>query len=230
MLDYRHGFSAPPADSAWKPYDPDRPPSNPSPMDDEFDKGYLDLSKWTVHEDTGGNYAITFANSLCNIALTTTSSTTYRYACLRQSPPNGPYRFRAKFFIPPCDAFIATHLSPIMVSTGKVVFNCYMRHTGQQYVFSTYTGRFTNGTYNSNDRICANGVSNIVYQEMEYDGTNVIFRFSFDGTFFIEMWREAAATHLGGAPTGILVGMHPYNNVNGLFKPFVSIDWFRRVA
>lgn len=224
--------SADPLPLAWpiSANDPDRPPDVKTPWDDEFDGPLLD-SKWTIFQDASGNYTISFSKSLCNIAVTTAASSTNRYVVLRQDAPAGNWRVRAKFLMAPGYDFSGSHLTPIVISSGKWVLNGVFHHSVAGHRLVCGTGRFTNSTYaGSGDAQFQFIGSNAYYQELEYDGTNVIFRISIDGIFFTEFYREATATFLAAAPTGIMVGLHPYNNVNNVYKPSVAIDWFRRMA
>lgn len=206
---------------------PDRPPTTPNAMDDEFDGVSLD-AKWTVYNPASITAPTTaFGSSWFTTIFPVVQVRGYGYT---QPAPAGNWRVRAKLaFDGVTGPYFSIGLGARRAVSGKAYVGGAMFHTTQPML--AIIVRYTEpNTYNSEfDGYQTKTM--VFYLEMEYDGTNLIWRYSTTGSYYSEFYREAVATHLGGAASDIGILAHPWNNSSSSDDHMVmSVDWFRRVA
>lgn len=201
---------------------PDLHPSNPDPINDEFEGSVFD-PKWTLL-NTG-----TTAVSKGSAVLTSTFGSVDHIYVAEQSI-SGTFTIRAKLQMSTgnshdgrCGVYVG-----LGGTSGKAyAFGLYA--SGLDYYVNRYTGvnTFTSTFIGISSLQSLLGVTGSwLYMEVQYDGTNVIFRLSLsgvDGTF-IQIGSEAASSFLGSAPVAVGV----FADSNGTFGPGV-FDWFRRM-
>lgn len=202
---------------------PDTHPATANAQDDEFEGTSLD-SKWTWRNQ-GSATAVPENGAL--ILTAPTGATNMR--CVEQTV-SGNFKVRAKMALNASGQYPNAGLFVLRTANGKA-----MRIGVTMDSASTYNGPMVNkmdavGTFNSTPYSLVVPITHNDawrYVEIEYDGTNVIFRDSRNGVSFITRFSESAATYLGGAPDR--VGL--YSDANGSGAAAIGIfDFFRRIS
>jgi hypothetical protein len=209
----------------WSRGPVDTPPAVANPMDDEFEGDSLD-NKWTVWNQTTGQL-VRLASSHLNLYSPYTLQR--RVFAVIQPAPSGTWCFRFKSML---DAATWNYMS-----TGPIV----RRVTGHDYSVEAFLGyyggqqgsfysmRLDGVTYRDSETDLYN-FQFPCYQEVEYDGTNIIFRCSGVGDFYSEVTRFNAASDIGGAPEWVGMNIQAWGDGNSLWHGSASFDWFRRQA
>lgn len=222
--------------STWKEVDdqpswsinPDKPPTSANAMDDEFNDASID-GKWTSYTDAGGNASYTELNNLLTLQYTSSASNTSRLISKLQTVPGGNWKFRTKMYIEGVSAtYIGGGLVVRNTSNNKTLMVNFMKHASYGDGFTGIILRM-NGTTFSSETDLANLFSHIIYLEVEYDGTNIIFRSSASGMVYTTLHSETVANFLGTTPEFVGIGIHPWNTTSGIVMPTFSYDWFRRI-
>lgn len=206
---------------------PDRSPSSPNAMDDEFEGTTLD-AKWTIYSDEPTNRSVTVDGGQLNLEYTSNAANSRRFVSVLQNVPSGTWKFRTKMNI---EGTLWTYIGGTVIvrkaSSDKSHLFGLMKHGSWGDGLSAFYSRLTASTMNSEVDLL-NYFTQTLYMEVEYDGTNLIYRVSTTGVKYQTVFTEAVATHLGGAPEQIGLNLHPYNAA-GYANPMVSFEWFRRV-
>lgn len=206
----------------------DIPPSYPSLMDDEFDGTALD-SKWTILSKLS-NETVTVENGSLILEVPT-GSTKHRRLAVVQSTPSGTWKVRAKCA---SEGLSWNYFGIFLLArrtTGGIDKNVYcglMAHSSFGF-WTGYAGTMNTETLVSEVDLC-NYAGSEFYLELEYDGTNLIWRISTTGVRFRHMWTQALTTFLGGAPDQVGIMIHPYDNTGSGWSGLGTFDWFRRIS
>jgi hypothetical protein len=202
-------------------------PSNPTPWDDEFDGNTLN-PKWTIWNQQAGQ-TITVANS--HITFVTPANYQARIFSIIQPAPSGNWKFRAKMAF---DCSTWNFLSVGLI--GRRITGSDRSKYGGSMFHSTYGAQcfysmnIAGTSYNSDDHGGYRHESAIFYLEMEYEGTNIIWRMSQSGSYYFQAYSYPISSWINGAPEWVGINCHPYcetNNAN--WGGTVSVDWFRKV-
>jgi hypothetical protein len=203
---------------------PDTHPSSPDAMDDEFEAGALDAI-WSWRNQ--GTSTVAFSQGAIRLSPQLVAGLNNR--CLEQPLPGGNWRFRAKLsgvWGAVAGSYGGLHLTE-SVSGKQVMFffqNSLFR-VGNANSVTSYNGDVATGYTTAID----GGFEDWIYFEIEYDGTNLIFRFSnsgLDGTFR-QLYSTTPGAFLGAVPTH--VGFHASPNSTTI-AIVLALDWFRRMA
>jgi len=219
------------ADHVGEPYpseSPDAPADSPNAMDDEFVGGSLD-AKWTTHLHASATATV----SASHLGLWAPYNVQTRNIYVTQPAPSGTWRVRAKLSID--GTFWNHHLVGLIAQRGSG--DSTKTVTAQFGYWSSQQGTLLGCRYTKADASQIDYEGDLYntqfpfYAELEYDGTNVIFRSSVSGAFYGQIWKETVATHLGGAPeqVGIMFVHYPTDNSTNC-EPYATADWFRRMA
>ncbi|MCX6057731.1 MAG: hypothetical protein NTW69_06240 [Chloroflexi bacterium] len=204
----------------WVLRHPDNPPTNPSVWDDEFNGNALH-PKWTtvgagtpIHTVSNGSYRITEGalNGVVKGIEQPISGNRWKIRTLAHFNSCG-VNFDSVGFIVRCS------------TTTRVDHYSMMHHSSWGYFAPIH---FHGPSYISwTVEVGLNQwyMKNKFYLELEYDGTNFIFKHSADGFNFYSISSTAQATYLAGVPTHFGVGS--WHNGPSLD---VSYSWFRRVS
>lgn len=203
--------------------DVDEQPINNTGWNDEFDGQILD-PKWTVVNQVAGEN-LTLANSQLKMYA---PYLTQRVWGLKQTI-SGNWRVRTKLWYEgPTLPFYGAGLWVGHTTTVPKEMWCgVVKHTTMNEC-AAYVQRTSNLAF-TNDALMGDFERQPIYLEMEYDGTNLIWRSSASGMAYHVFWTETAASHLGGAPEYLGLIVHPYANAAGYAATF-AFDWFRRMA
>lgn len=212
----------------------DTPPVSPDAMDDEFDDENFDLTKWTW-DNQGGATIQEDSSSLGHAILTTPGAGSDNYRFLYQTLPMGNWKFRSKMLVQMTDAnFAQAGIGVRNSGNGRLYAFGPLYASGQgMYVqaMTSYSAYSASPLAQSNRPF-----NNYYYLEIEYNGTNLIFRyqqvvqpwspFSFSAGVFTVGLTVAPASFLLGNPDQI--GMLA-TTANG--QPCAGYyDWFRRIS
>ena len=203
----------------------DTPPSNPDPMDDEFEGDALD-GKWTIWNQQAGQL-VRLAGSHLNLYSPYTIQARI-FAVIQPAPSETPpWKFRFKTML---DAPGWSH-----IGVGPVV----RRVTGHDYSVQTFLG-FINGqqctfweqmddgvSYRGRDTDLYN-LNFPCYMEIEFNGSSIIFRASGVGDFYSEVTRFHTPD-IGGEPEWLGINIYPWGDGNYHWHGSASMDWFRKV-
>lgn len=216
--------------------------SSPAAADDEFETGSVidttgsrraGATAWSWFNQ--GTLVGTVAQGALQIANTNQAASVRG---VTQTPSGATYKYRCKmsFFT----AANNTGAAGIMLGrSGKLIVLACGYNNGGFFFINKWTNATTSsstsfGTAGDVPAIRTSGAGNgvvneAVYLEVEYDGTNVIFRCSGSGynNSFGTFLSETAATFLGGAPDTIGLVIHG----SAIATAFSGTwDWFRKVA
>jgi hypothetical protein len=206
---------------------PNRAPASPDSSNDEFSGSTLD-PKWTIYTDVPSLYSVSVGAGLLKLEYTSKATNTNRLLAVMQPAPSGTWRYRAKTLIEgTLWNYYGGGFFVRRSSTNKNHFFGFIKHTSWGDGLSAVCMRFTGTTHNSEVDL-TNTFQQVLFLEVENDGTNIIYRTSTSGINYKVTYTEALATHLGGAPDFVGLNLHPYNGL-GLDNPMISVDWFRRV-
>lgn len=208
---------------------PDTHPASPNAFDDEFEAGSLD-AKWTL---LNAPTTTTLANG--SLLLSDASNSGNNVGGIEQTL-SGVFKIRAKIArvhgaidnrggIYCGVAGGKIYLFGIYYDTGAAGVNFYVNRQDD----ATGTG-VANVTISGNNAAGAAAMAQGLwwYLEIEYDGTDVFFRFSYTGIdgSFADFVSVAAASFLGGAPTrGGLFSDRASASTRSLIS-----DWIRRLV
>jgi hypothetical protein len=209
---------------------PDIPPTSANAMDDEFTAGVLD-AKWTTRSLVAGQ-SITSGVGGNFLKLVSPGSIQNRMLGITQPAPAGNWRVRTGRMCLEAPAMDYPGLGMIAYRSGsdKWLMMLVMPHSSHAFNWSICIKLSSSFVYSSEVGLYP-FPSQSFYMEMEYDGTNLIWRHSQSGVVFAQCYSEAVATFLGGAPTDIGIGAHPYCNSNSAnWGGTWTTDWFRRMA
>lgn len=218
---------------SWKEIDdqpswainPDKPPSSANSMDDEFNDTALD-AKWTVWNQLPGQ-AITEQGNV--LTMQSPSSIQSRVLAITQPAPGGTWKFRAKMYLesPTWNYFGFGLLTRRETGGDKTLQVGQLWH--QSNNGDSLWAIYLNGTTYSSEADLYNIHANPMYLEVEYDGTNIIWRHSTSGVYYSKFYSAVATSAIGGAPETVGIYLHPWGDGNPNWGGIVSIDWFRRV-
>ena len=209
------------------PVTPDTPPGAPDDMDDEFSGTGLD-TKWTEWNKQSGQ-VIEVSDGWLSMKSVKTLGTAPICAVI-QPAPSGTWKVRAKLCIEaPTWNYVGVGLvARRTTGADKTVFGGVLWNSSYGTP-SFFCGR-VNGTSLSTETDCYNINTNPLYLELEYDGTNLIWRVSSSGWKFAQAYAETAANHLGGAPEYVGIDLWAYADGSDNQGLLVSADWFRRIS
>lgn len=205
----------------------DAHPASPDAMDDEFEAGSLD-AKWNQRNSpTLSDYA---ANSQLDIQAPQGAGDNWRF--IMQTVPSGNWKVRAKLALTGSSSnFRAAGIAlSKATTTDKFIYVGVEYNSGWRLTVTKFTNwtTFSANSASNNTVLEVGGVrGHYFYFEVEYDGTNVIFRWSKNGIVFEPFFSETLATFLGSmAEVGIGV------NTNGasIGTSHCLTDWFRRIS
>lgn len=188
----------------------------PDPINDEFDGSSLD-SKWSWMDQ--GTASASVSNGMLVAFL---NESTNRIRGIYQNTPSGNWTIRAKLYQP---SMQYDNFGPWTLFAGQ--------STTQEIRGVGYWGDDANVVYSlrwttpSSSAVAwnlsvARYQPDLVYSELEWDGTNLIARASWDGV----VWRQLASTALGYTPAIVGIGL---GNNSGRSVTYTA-EWFRRVA
>ncbi len=211
---------------------PDDPPVSPDPADDEFDTGSsIDTSgarrggatAWAWNNQGGATASI--SNGKCTLTAPGSGSANHRQ--IEQALPGGTWKYRAKLSV-----------------QFKLANFCWVGMHARRSSNGKFTGIFTgigtagnaaasnwNSVSSFSSHIAGPGILPFGYKgyvEIEYDGTDLIYRCSADGdpaSYFL-LTTQAVASFLGAAPDFIGLTADSENSADAL----VICEWFRRIA
>lgn len=219
-------------DGGWTvfsgPVTADTKPLAPSDWDDEFEYGtVLDTTgvrragakAWSVMAGASGDANPVKAGWITTLAVLKASMVA----------PVGAFKIRGKFTIPGNS-----------VSASSAYAGLYVVGPSSGAGMTLYDNSSKAGTdvcktntslvWASDLSVVATGAGFFItqpwYYEIEYDGTNVSFRISANGTGFRTLYTGTAVSLLGGAPTLIAI----YLQDLGANGAGACCDWIRRVA
>jgi hypothetical protein len=214
----------------WLSVHPDAPPGSPDADDDEFqdESGQsgpvngLD-AKWT--QVNWGTTALSFDKGCAIFTPQDAGTTSMRI--LSQPVPGGNFRRRFKMSMTAfTDNFAAVG---IVASQGTGATD---NHTGLEWIRSTtdaivHVRQWTDYNTISSSPVTLGVIhtNHWMWFDLEYDGTNIIFRISFDGVGFAQVHSEAVATHLGTLGNWGLMGWNNSVTIPGV----CSCDWVRAI-
>lgn len=204
----------------------DAPPTNPTPWDDEFEENILN-SKWTSWNQQTGQ-TITIANS--HLTMITPSIVQNRIFAILQPAPIGNWKFRAKmaFDCASWDAFGFGLVARRITGNDRSKFGGSLQYSGHgSYCY--YTQNLAGVTFNSDNIPGYRIESAITYWELEYEGTNLIWRASHSGFYYTRAYSYPIASWTG-IPEFVGISIYPWGDSNVNWGGTMSCDWFRRVV
>lgn len=203
---------------------PDTHPSSPNAMDDEFEAGSLDAI-WSWRNQ--GTSTVSFADGA--ILLLPQLVTGLNNRCLEQPLPGGNWKFQAKlsgvWLV--ATAYGGLHLTENV--SGKQIMFFFQSNdirVGNANSVTSFSGVVASGGFSASRD---GGFEDLIYFEIEYDGTNLIFRLSnsgIDGTFRT-FYSTTPGAFLGAVPTHIGFHASPDSTTD---QSLLTLDWFRRVS
>lgn len=225
----------------WEgPLDPE--PGSPDAMDDEFNDESFDTSLWTwLNQDSAT--ATENNTTLGHLLLATPSGANDEYHGIYQTLPGGTWRFRTKMFAQMaagnwCQSGIFVRRA---ANDKAYVFGPLWSSGAGMYIQTSNaftTGSFGSAPY-SVSLTSSNGHNQYFYLDIEFNGTNLIFRWAaqpqamwnpFLSTMtptFTTALTVAPGTFLGGNPDqiGLMVGAWSSASFANAYY-----DWFRRIS
>lgn len=203
--------------------------------DDEFEDGStLDTSgsrfsgalSWAWVNQTGASAALLYG-SLVLTGSTTTSSTNNNL--VMQSISGSTYKYTAKLALSKSVNNAGAYIALRNSANSRLIVFGFANVSGAANI---YVQRLTNPTtFSANQYLVASGLPVLpgisipaIYFQIENDGTNLIFRHSFMGVSFTQIYTETVAAFLG-TPTDAGLGV---NSVSTSTAAVGVIDWFRR--
>lgn len=221
------------------PVSPDSYPGTPNVADDEFEGASLDTTgvrasgatAWAWRNQGGA----TFAQDGGLAVFSGTAGVSANLRIVEQVAPAPSWKYRAKLCTVKMAASVHSLVGLCVVNTssGKVI-GFYKGWTGSGAVMVA-GDKWTNVTTYSTALATAvslsatpyvHGMTDPLYLEIENDGTNLIFRYSFDGALWITFATEALSTFISSVTT---IGLIAHNDTNSNL-PTGVFDWFRRIA
>lgn len=215
----------------------DNTPASPNAMDDEFNDNSFNTSMWTWINQGSTTVTETSA-TIAHAVFTTPSGAGDAYHMVYQPIPGGTWKFRTKMF--------PTFALANYVQAGLALYRSANSHSyqfgplyaGSQGIYiqasNIETGGFAGTSYSA-----AWLFDRYTYLEIEYDGTNYIFRYagaptsagwnpfmSSGSPTFTTAFTVAPATFLAGAADRIALTIASWNGSNAS----ATYDWFRRIS
>lgn len=204
---------------------PDKPPVTPNAMDDEFNDGSVN-GKWTSFNQLSGQ---TITEQGHTLVMETPTNIQGRVFALMQTAPSGTWKIRTKMFQEGATWNYFGYGLIVRRTTGADK----SLEAGQLWINSnfgqTLYAIYLNGTSYASEVDLYNVNSSPTYLEVEYDGTNIIWRHSTSGEVYVQFYSVVASTAIGGAPEQVGLFVHPYGDNNANWKGVASFDWFRRI-
>ena len=205
----------------------DVPPGSPNAMDDEFNGEALD-GKWTIWNQQTGQ-TVTVQNG--HLVMNTPTTIKQRVFAVMQPISGSAWKIRSKFAFDCAtwNYFAAGLVVRRTTGNDRSTVCGLMYHSSYGWPTVWY-GRMS-GVNLSGEGDLYNLSTGKNYWELEYDGTNLIWRISVSGAAFCRAWQETDAAWLGGAPEQVGIWLHPYSNDGSAWwGGQASMDWFRRVS
>jgi hypothetical protein len=199
-------------------YDNDKPPVTPHALDDEFPGTSLNV-KWAWRNQGGATAAVRNGR----LVLTAPANSGNQLRIIEQTAPGGNYRLRSKTRMGSVFQNNVMHGLAVQRSGKVITFSLDVLATAVQLSVNKWTAV---GTFSSTPNSCPAEMvqGGDLYLEVEYDGTNLYFRYSPDAENWGQLFSESAATFLGGAPETI--GLMA--NANSVNAAAVHVcEWFR---
>jgi hypothetical protein len=208
-------------------FNPDIPPTNPTPWDDEFDGSVLN-PKWTIWNQQVGQ-TISISNGA--VTMYTPPTIQARVFSIIQPAPSGNWLVRAKFsFNCATWDYLGWGMIARRITGNDRATQCCSMYNSTFGVQTIYSQNDAGVTYNNNDIDLYNHESTIYYMEMEYDGTNYTWRLSHTGAYYARCYQYPSASWTG-TPEWIGLNVHAWCNTNNVnWGGTVSCDWFRRIV
>lgn len=202
----------------------DIPPAIPDALDDEFDGTSL-VGKWTIISQ----YTNTVYLKDSHLVIDTPLSAQTKGLGVLQTAPSSNWKVRAKVSI---DSLVWNYygvgLMARYTATDKRIWAGIMAHSGYGCM-SGIVQRLNAETLSSETDLC-NFVNHECYFEMEYDGSNIIWRISVSGVAFRTFYTEAVSSFLGSPPDQIGICCNPWDETGAGWGGLSSWDWFRRIS
>lgn len=229
-------LTVPSSGSSFEPWATglDTIPVSPDAMDDEFNDESFDSVKWTWINQGGATVQEDSA-SLEHLILHTPANSGDQYRLLYQTLPGGTWKFRAKVFARMPDLNFA-HAGIFVRDSvgGKFYAFGPLYASGQSLLIQAMNSV---SSYGGTPSSLARSFDQYVYLEIEYNSTNLIFRwapsflpwspFSFSqNPAFTVALTVAPGSFLGVVPDQI--GIMGDSNSGQPVDTYV--DWFRRIA
>jgi hypothetical protein len=211
---------------AWLDYHPDKPPSSPNAMDDEFDAGSLNTSLWTWGNQ--GTSTATQANSRLTLEGQVSGGDNIRY--IYQALPAAPCEFTAKIGFPrPSGMVNYMHAGiGIRYAAGDDFFLGGWTNNGDPYIMSATFNTATSSATNGVQSAAAVFVPPMYWRMKVTAGTDVDFSYSIDGVNFIRQRSMPFGTAFAGnSPDQVLLFSNPNNTTA---SATIVVEWFRRTA
>lgn len=206
---------------------PDKHPASADSMDDEFEDGSVD-AKWAWRNQGSATSSI----GQGALQITAPAAAGADLKCRGQSVP-GAGKWRAKVSVRAVANGNAGGLYFYRSTSGKLMTVEFISSAGTQVLAVEKWDSVTTNNSAPYFTTIYNSISGLgfpwAYLELEYTGSDVVFRASFSGTqdSFATLLTEAAATYLGGAPTEIGIFAQAGN---ASIDAVTSCDWFRRIS
>jgi hypothetical protein len=211
---------------AWLDYHPDKPPSSPNAMDDEFDAGSLNTSLWTWGNQ--GTSTATQANSRLTLEGQVSGGDNIRY--IYQTLPAAPCEFTAKIGFPRPSGSVNYMLAGIGIryAAGDDFFLGGWTNNGDPYIMSATFNTATSSATNGVQSAAAVFVPPMYWRMKVTAGTDVDFSYSIDGVNFIRQRSMPFGTAFAGnSPDQVLLFSNPNNTTA---SATLVVEWFRRTA
>jgi hypothetical protein len=211
---------------AWLDYHPDKPPSSPNAMDDEFDAGSLNTSLWTWGNQ--GTSTATQANSRLTMEGQVSGGDNIRY--IYQTLPAAPCEFTAKIGFPRPSGSLNYMLAGIGIryAAGDDFFLGGWTNNGDPYIMSATFNTVTSSATNGVQSAAAVFVPPMYWRMKVTSGTDVDFSYSIDGVNFIRQRSMPFGTAFAGnSPDQVLLFSNPNNTTA---SATIVVEWFRRTA
>ena len=206
----------------WITNHPDNPPSSPNSMDDEFEETTLN-SKWS--QQGGGTY--TWNVSGGSVRFQQAAAPSERLKGLEQVISGSAWKFRTRAFLNSGGSnFIGVGLYVRDSVSGKVCWFGMIHHSSHGYFAPLVLMCSDMDTYIAEVNTDVWYMSNRWYMELEYDGTNFIFRHSADGINYFTIYTHPQSAYLATTPNRVGIAVHRWNPLG----MDASYDWFRRIS
>ena len=206
----------------WITNHPDNPPSSPNSMDDEFEETTLN-SKWS--QQGGGTY--TWNVSGGSVRFQQAAAPSERLKGLEQVISGSAWKFRTRAFLNSGGSnYMGVGLYVRDSVSGKVCWFGMIHHSAHGYFAPLVLLCSNMETYIGEVDTDAWYMSNRWYMELEYDGTNFIFRHSADGINYFTIFAYPQSAYLATTPNRVGIAVHRWSPLG----MDASYDWFRRIS
>ena len=206
----------------WITNHPDNPPSSPNSMDDEFSGTTLN-SKWS--QQGGGTYTWTVSGG--SVRFQQAAAPSERLKGLEQVISGSAWKFRTRASLNSGGSnYMGVGLYVRDSVSGKVCWFGMIHHSAHGYFAPLVLLCSNMETYIGEVDTDAWYMSNRWYMELEYDGTNFIFRHSADGINYFTIFAYPQSAYLATTPNQVGIAVHRWNPLG----MDASYDWFRRIS